>query len=79
MEKEYAFWMDGTDKLNDTNNTFRRVVRLPDGKILNRYWDDENTPRAESYLEDIKTANEAKLKLPDCKREEVFRNLRAGA
>lgn len=79
LEKEYEFWMDGADNLNETNTAFRRVVRLPDGEILNRYWDDKNTPRPESYREDIKTAEEAVSKIPGLNKEEVFRNLRAGA
>src|SRR5665648_208634 len=33
LEKEYEFWMDGAENLNETNPTFRRVVRLPDGEI----------------------------------------------
>jgi alpha,alpha-trehalase len=79
LEKEYAFWMDGADKLNDSLENYRRVVRLKDGEILNRYWDDRNTARAESYLEDIKTADEAVIKSPGIIREDVFRNLRAAA
>jgi alpha,alpha-trehalase len=79
LEKEYKFWMFGADKLNVTNPAFRRVVRLPDGEILNRYWDDKDTPRPESYREDIKTAEEAVSKIPGLKKEDVFRNLRAGA
>jgi len=79
LEKEYAFWMDGSDKLNRNITSYRRVVMLPDGEVLNRYWDDMNTPRAESYREDINTAKEALEYIPECKQEEVFRNLRAAA
>ncbi len=79
LEKEYAFWMDGTSKLNDTLTAYRRVVRLRDGEILNRYWDDNNTARAESYLEDINTSNEAVAAMPGTKSEDVLRNLRAAA
>ena len=32
------------------------VVRLADGTLLNRFWDDRDTPRDESYLEDVETA-----------------------
>lgn len=56
LEKEYAFWMDGAAKLTSASPSFRRVVLLPDGSILNRYWDDEATPRPESYIEDIELA-----------------------
>jgi alpha,alpha-trehalase len=56
LESEYMFWMDGKDKLNDITKDYRRVVKLSDGYILNRYWDDHPAPRAEAYLEDIKLA-----------------------
>ncbi|MFD1095459.1 alpha,alpha-trehalase TreF [Salegentibacter chungangensis] len=79
LEKEYDFWMSGTGKLSAENNAHRRVVRLPDGEILNRYWDDKNTPRPESFREDVETAREAVAKNPELTKEEVYRNLRAGA
>jgi len=79
LEKEYSFWMNGTEKLSPTNNSYRRVVRMKDGETLNRYWDDKNTPRAESYKEDIQTAKEAKSILADSKDELVYRNIRAAA
>ena len=34
----------------------RRVVALDDGSILNRYWDDSDAPRDESYREDVALA-----------------------
>ena len=77
MEKEYNFWMDGKEKLQD--KAYRRVVKMPGGEILNRYWDDLATPRPESYREDIETAELAISKNPELTREEVYRNLRAGA
>ena len=79
LENEYSFWMNGVDNLDKSNKAFRRVVRLKDGEILNRYWDDKNTPRAESYLEDIKTAHKAKTLHPNVRVEDVYRNLRAAA
>lgn len=59
LEKEYNFWMKGLDQLNDTEAAACRVVRLPDGSVLNRYWDDSDTPRAESLREDIELAHKA--------------------
>ncbi|MFN8580072.1 MAG: trehalase family glycosidase [Gemmatimonadaceae bacterium] len=44
LEREYAFWMAGADKLTIVEAT-RRVVRLGDGSVLNRYWDDRPEPR----------------------------------
>lgn len=77
--KEYEFWMNGSENLNNNTNTYRRVVLLPDGEVLNRYWDDNDTPRPESYREDIKTANEAAKKNPKITHPQVYRDLRAAA
>jgi len=30
---------------------------MKDGEILNRYWDNKNAPREESYADDIDTKN----------------------
>jgi len=73
MEKEYKFWMDGTDKLKNVQ-AYRRVVKMPDGSILNRYWDDTNLPRQESYAEDVATGKKYKGK-----DGLAYVNLRAGA
>jgi alpha,alpha-trehalase len=61
MQKEYNYWMDGYFRLNDHESAFRRVIRLPDGSILNRYWDDLPAPRPESYREDVELAHQAAL------------------
>jgi alpha,alpha-trehalase len=53
---------------------YRRVVRLSDGTILNRYWDDRAEPRDESYREDIATALGRRRDPGD-----LYRNLRAAA
>lgn len=73
MEKEYNFWMDGADKLKP-GEAYRRVVKLKDGTIMNRYWDDAATPRPEGYREDVETAKRSGRNI-----EEMYRNLRAGA
>ncbi len=73
LQREYDYWMDGEDKL-EGKGAYRRVVRLADGSIMNRHWDDRDTPRDESYSEDIKTAS-----LSNRPAKEVYRNLRAGA
>jgi len=73
LREEHAFWMEGADTLAP-GNAHRRVVRLKDGTLLNRYWDDRDTPRDESYREDVETAK-ASGRPP----EEVYRNLRAAA
>ncbi|MEM1122499.1 MAG: alpha,alpha-trehalase TreF [Bacteroidota bacterium] len=72
LTKEYNFWMDGVDKVSADSPTYKKVVRLPNGTILNRYWDKGNFPRAESYREDVETIEESDR--PD---EQVFSDLRA--
>ncbi|HKJ42462.1 MAG TPA: alpha,alpha-trehalase TreF [Sunxiuqinia sp.] len=79
LEREYHFWMDGEGHLGPDNPTYRRVVRLPNGEILNRYWDDHNTPRDESYRQDVKTAKKAVNQIKGLSQEDVYRNLRAAA
>lgn len=74
MEKEYAFWMDGADTLAP-GHAYRRVVRLPDGVVLNRYWDDSDEPRPESYRPDVEIGQT----LPESLRAKFYRNARATA
>ena len=39
LKQEYSFWMKGADKVNAANKTYDRVVLMPDGELLNRYWE----------------------------------------
>ena len=73
LEKEYEFWMLGSKKIK-AGQSSARVVKLNDGAILNRYWDDNATPRQESYREDIETAEKSGRN-----KAEMYRHLRAGA
>ncbi len=73
LKMEYAFWMDGAESLL-LNQAYRSAVRMPDGSLLNRYWDDRDTPRDESWIEDVETARHSG-RPPN----EVYRDLRAGA
>jgi alpha,alpha-trehalase len=61
---EHRFWMSGG-----------RVVRLDDGAVLNRYWDDRPLPRDEAYREDVLLAAET----PDRDPAELWRDVRAAA
>ncbi len=74
MEKEHAFWMDGTAALKP-GTANRRVVRMRDGAVLNRYFDDRPAPRPESYREDFELGEP----LPAAKREAFYTNIRAAA
>jgi alpha,alpha-trehalase len=73
LRKEYEFWMEGSQAV-ERGSAHRRVVRLADGTVLNRYWDDRATPRDEAYREDIATAQRSGRPA-----DEVYRNLRATA
>lgn len=74
LEREHAFWMDGAERLAP-GSAYRRVVRLPNGAILNRYWDDIAAPRPESYREDEALARS----LDPPARARLYRNIRASA
>jgi alpha,alpha-trehalase len=64
LTAEHHFWMSGG-----------RVVRLADGQVLNRYWDDRPLPRDESYREDVLLAQAS----PDRDPAGLWRDLRAAA
>jgi len=74
LRREYQYWMQGADAVKP-GEALQHVVRLPDRTVLNRYWDARDTPRDESYLEDVKTAQQA----PDRPAPQVYRDLRAAA
>ena len=78
LVKEHQFWMKGSNELKP-GNAINRVVKLKDGTVLNRYYDEFDTPRPESYREDVETAEIAMKANPMLKKEDVYRNLRAGA
>ena len=73
LRREYAFWMAGAAGLR-AGTAHRRVVSLPDGALLNRYWDDRDTPRDESYYEDTELAR-ATARKP----QQLYRDIRAAA
>ncbi len=73
LEAEYRYWMRGAETLKP-GAASRRVVRLPGGALLNRYWDESDQPREESYAEDVAVAQHSKQ--PPA---QLYRHLRAGA
>ncbi len=73
LRREYAFWMDGERPLK-AGSAHRRVVAMPDGSILNRFWDDRDTPRDESYGQDTELARTSGRAAP-----QLYRNIRAAA
>jgi alpha,alpha-trehalase len=74
LEKEYRYWMAGADALAP-GSADKRAVRMADGALLNRYWDDNDTPRPESWLDDVKTAKSN----PNRPATEIYRDLRSAA
>lgn len=63
LEREYAFWMNGD-----------RAVKMPQGEMLNRYFDNFPRPRPESYREDMETAQHSPRE-----SAAVWQDLRAAA
>ncbi len=73
LEREYAYWMEGSAGLAP-GHARRNVVEMPDGSLLNRYWDASDTPRDESYRNDVLIARASGRPAA-----QVYRNLRAAA
>ncbi len=73
LKAEYAYWMRGAESLL-RGSARRHVVALADGSILNRFWDERDTPRDESYREDTDLAHASRRPAP-----QVFRDIRAAA
>ncbi|WP_158825304.1 alpha,alpha-trehalase TreF [Mucilaginibacter lacusdianchii] len=71
--KEYNFWMNSAEKLKP-GDALNHTVRMPDGSLLNRYWDNSTKPREESYREDVLAGRSTHQPLP-----EFYRNLRSTA
>ncbi|MFB6082326.1 MAG: trehalase family glycosidase [Halanaeroarchaeum sp.] len=71
---EYEFWMAGRERVDpDGPGAARRVVGLPDGSRLNRYWDSRAKPRPEAFSHDRDLAD----RVPTDDRPDLFRDLRA--
>ena len=73
LRREHAFWMQGEAGMQP-GTAHRRVVAMADGAVLNRYWDDADTPRDESYREDSQLAVRSGRS-----PRQLYRDLRAAA
>jgi len=73
VEKEYSYWMDGYTSLS-AGLVHKKLVSLPDGSILNRYYDELYSPRPESWAEDVETTAK-------CRKDKkiVYNHLRSAA
>lgn len=89
LEKDHSgYWMDGIEELSalpidGESHAHRALVRMPDGSFLNRYWDDGDGPRLESFKEDVHVGTLAVAGLSGAVRQarlnKVYKDLRAGA
>lgn len=71
---EYSYWTRNTPEfLAMGKSHYRRLVRMPNGHVLSRYYDGTNTARPESYREDVETAEATPHPAA------TYRHLRAGA
>lgn len=74
LEMEYNYWMKGKEELNDRNIAVNHLVYLDKDVMLNRYYDAFNTPRPESYKEDVELSHSSSQLSCD-----LYKHLRAGA
>src|SRR5450432_721667 len=74
LEKEYNYWMEGSEKLKPLQSN-KTVVKLKDGSVVNRYWDELDIPRQEAYFEDQTLTS----KFPEAQARKINRDLRAAA
>lgn len=68
LEKEYRYWMDESGKTG-------HIVQMPDGSVLNRYYDQLCIPRQESFIEDVSVTRHLD---PDQKAT-AYRHIRSAA
>lgn len=71
--KEYAFWMKGLGNLRP-GESCGHVVKMPDGSVLNRYYDAGDWPREESWKADLTMARKS-----DQPPKQFYRNVRSAA
>jgi len=76
LRSEHAFWMDQSALESPGLTQGRRCVQLGAAR-LNRYWDENCTPRPEGFWEDIQTAAAAHASKQGAPA--VYRHLRAAA
>jgi alpha,alpha-trehalase len=73
IEKEYNYWTKGYTTIKN-GAAYKKLVRLNDGSILNRYYDELFIPRQESWADDVETATKSKRD-----KKIVYNHLRSAA
>ena len=72
LVKEYNWWMNGLTNELPEGKAKNRVIKLENKVLLNRYYDEVNTPREEMFRDDWELIN-----LGDQLENDLFKNLRA--
>ncbi|MCP5492785.1 MAG: trehalase [Chlamydiales bacterium] len=75
LKAEYHFWMDGAEDVTEVKPRIKHCVLVDDGIVLNRFWDNENTPRPEAFSADRKIFEQA----AERNQTEFYRNIRAAS
>lgn len=71
---EYSYWTRNTPEFLKMGKTrYRRLVKMPNGQALSRYYDGKNTARPEMYRDDVEAAEHSENKAA------TYRHLRAAA
>ena len=74
---EYSFWMKGSRSLKEHKGaqSLARVVRMPGGAVMNRYFDNKSTPRPDMPGQDVEVATSSRSH----NKEKIFVDIRAAA
>lgn len=77
MLAEYRFWMKGRKLVKDNvdNRAYARVVQMPNGALLNRFFDNKITPRPEMQMDDLEIAELSASR----DKDKIFLDLRSAA
>ncbi|ADB42010.1 alpha,alpha-trehalase TreF [Spirosoma linguale] len=59
LQREYDFWMQGSQALTQEQPITQRVVHVPGCSVVNRYWDTRPTPRPEAYRQEVELAGDS--------------------
>ena len=75
LQKEHAFFM-AHDSIDRPYGASKHVVQMIGGSLLNRYFDEGDTPRPEAYKEDLHLASEV---TDQAERTLLLKDLRSAA
>lgn len=79
LRTEYDFWMRGSTMLTRYTPAVLRTVRMADGEVLNRYYDNAAIPRAENYRADRAAGQQWSKRHGGANAAPFYRHLRASS